>query len=245
MFPKIAGIDVTTEKWNRFIPAHIKVKAWDTLGQWKNKIGLCPLCTLEAIAIRESRFAGELTGVLAITISKPVPVHFLTYLGRVLAESKSLDEDIPIVAGGALERVVLDYSSATIGTQEVSEPKIENLFRHKFRHENADGVFERIGKLLYWGIYPVKFLQSIDTSIVDKPVVTPYNFAVLDFPVTSKKHGRFLPWVACLLRTLGRMEKSKALHYLDFRPEHAPLALLALDKSQYDYVSGLFSRIGG
>lgn len=244
MFPKIAGVKVTTEKWNRFMPAHIKVKAWDSLGQWRNKIGLCPLCTLEAIAIRKSRFVGKLTGVLTATISKPVPIRLLTYLGRVLVESsRSLnkDKDIPIVAEGTPERLLLDYSSATIGTQEVSEPKIENLFRH----ENADGVFERIGKLLYWGIYPVKFLQSIDTSIVDKPVVTPYNFAVLDFPVTSKKHGRFLPWVACLLRTLGRMEKSKALHYLDFRPEHAPLALLALDKSQYDYVSGLFSRIGG
>ncbi|MCE4606640.1 MAG: hypothetical protein F7B59_04815, partial [Desulfurococcales archaeon] len=239
MFSKIAGAKVKSEKWNRFIPSHIVVRAGKS-GQWGHRIGLCPLCTLEALAIRHSGFTGKLTGVLGVSISKPIPVSLLHYLGRVVAESNRINE--PIVGRGAVNRLVLDYSSATIGTQEVSEPKTENLFRHKTkRGADINGVFVRIGKLISWGIYPVKFLPSIDTSIVDRPAVTPYNFPTLDFPVTSKEYGHLLPWIASLLVTVGKKERSEALQYLDFRPEHAPLALLTLNKSDdvfsYEYVS--------
>jgi hypothetical protein len=43
---------------------------------------------------------------------------------------------------------------------------------------------------------------------------------------------------------MGRMERGDALHYLDFRPEHAPLALLTLDKPTYDSVSRVLSSMG-
>ncbi len=256
LFGKIAGVSVTLEKWNRFLPAHAVVRGWK--GQWENEIGLCPLCVLEAIGIRCSGFVGKLTGVLAVSISKPIPIELLNHLGRVLAGSSRINE--PIVGKAEAERLILDYSSATIGTQEVSEPKTENLFRHRTsRGAEVNGVFLHIGKLVSWGIYPVKFLPSIDTSIVDRPVLTPYNFSLLDFPVTNKEYGHLIPWIGPLLATVGRMERSEALQYLDLSPEHAPLALLTLNKPKYkkgkgqapildlfsyDHVSETLSSIG-
>ncbi len=272
MFPKIANANVTTEKWNRFMPAHLKVKAWDSWGQWRNRIGLCPLCTLEALAIRNSGFTGKLTGVLAVSIGKPIPVNLLNAIGRIVALDHDDLQDLVLslaspdtgqsgvaVRAGIDERLVLDYSSATIATQEVAEPKTENLFK-RGTSRGAWGVFTRIGMLVSLGIYPVKFLPSVDTVVVDRPVLTPYNFAMLDFPVTSKRYGRMLPWIGPVLVALGKKERSEALQYLGFRAEHAPLVLLALNKSgpggkrarrghdldvfSYDHVSGLLSTIG-
>ncbi len=246
MFGKIAGASVTLEKWNRFMPANIKVKAWDTQGQWRNKIGLCPLCVLEAVGIRYSGFTGKLSSVLTVTMSKPIPVGLMSILGRIIAESRNLEK--PIVSEGKLERVVLDYSSATIGTQEDSEPTINNMFLHKVKRGRkvitVEGVLLRIGKLISWGIYPVKFLPSTDANVVDRPLIAPCNFPIVDFPVTSQKYGRFLPWIGPLLATAGIMDRSEALQYLEFRPEHAPLALLTLDKSSYDSVREILSSVG-
>ena len=258
MFPKIAGASLTTEKWNRFMPAHIKVKAWDSRGQWKNKIGLCLLCTLEALSLRNSGFEGKLEGVLTVSISKPIPVGFLDYLGRVVVESDNINKPEGL-GRGEPGRLVLDYSSATISVQNVPKPETESLFRHRDNWGRyVDGVFVRIGKLVSWGIYPVKFLPSIDTSIVDRPVITPYNFPILDFPVTSKEYEYLLPWIGPLLATVGKIDRSEALQYLEFRPEHAPLVLLTLNKSKYkkqrdgsssldvfsyDYVSEVLSHV--
>jgi len=235
MFGKIAGVEVTAEKWNRFMKTGFEVRGKE---QWRSGVGICPLCTVEAIAIRESKFTGAITGVLSVSISRPIPVSLLEYLGRILAESHSLEK--PIVGGGSSERLVLDYSSATIGTQEVAEPSTENLFKH----DSSSGVFTRIGKLISWGIYPVKFLPSFDTSIVDRPVITPYNFRVIDFPVTDREYSSLLPWIGSLLEVLGGVERSEGLKYLDLKPEHASLALLTINKSIYDEVLRALSSVG-
>jgi len=235
MFGKIAGVDVTIEKWNKFIKLASKVRGED---QWGHKLGLCPLCTVEAIAMRESKFSGSVNGVLSISISKPTPISLLEYFGRVLVESKYLNT--PIVGEGSLERVVLDYSSATAATNDVSEPIIKNLFEHN----SNTGVFTRIGKLISWGIYPIKFLSSLDTTVVDRPALTPYNFPILDFPVTSKEYGNLLPWIGELLKTVGNLETNKGIRYLNFKPKHAPLALLTINKEIYDEVFFSLSSVG-
>jgi len=235
MFTKIAGVDITIEKWNRFMKSKTTVKGER---QWSSYAGICPLCAIEAISMREAKFAGSLNGVLSVSISKPVPISLLDYIGRILAESDKLDK--PVVGEGTSERVVFDYNSATVGTQEVDEPNITNLFKK----ERESGMFTRIGKLISWGIYPVKFLHTFDVSIVDRPVVIPYNFRIIDFPVTDREYEDTLPWIGSLLIELGNVERSEGLKYLDFKPEHSSLALQIINKKKYFEVVEVLSSIG-
>ena len=239
MYGKIAGVKVTTEKWNRFMPANIKVKAWDSKGQWKNRIGLCPLCALDAIGVRRAGFARNLVGLISLSISKPTPIELLSVIARNLAYSDSSKNKDPIPSMGNIEeRVVTDLSTATLATaNNVPEVKTENMFRPK-------SLLARLGKLVSWGMYPLKFLPSLDTSIIDRPLVTPKNFPLIDFPVTSDRLGSLMPWIGPLLVVAGLKERNEALWALEMRPEHSPLALLILDKNEYDRVSEALARIG-
>jgi hypothetical protein len=241
---KIAGVYVKAEKWNRFMPAHLKVKSFDPQGLWKHGYGICPLCVLDALGIRYVGYKGELLGFLSVSISKPVPLEILQFIGRVMRDTDRLKKPIVEISSSKIEGVVLDYSSATVATTDVPEPRIENLFEGK--------ILARIGKLLSWGIYPVKYLPSFSTDIIDKPVVTTRTFRILDFSVTSRETGNLMPWIAKLVEEISVFERSEALKLLDNPPSYAPLILLALQdsknrpigKSVYDQVVNLLSTVG-
>ena len=246
---KIAGVYVKTEKWNRFLPAHLKVKSDDKQGLWWNRIGMCPICTLDAIGIRHIGFTGKLNAFISVSFAKPIPIELLGAFARMLRDIDIIEKPYEIEPSSPLEGVVVDYSSATIATaRAVPEVKMENLFKHRVkigrRSVEVDGVFIRIGKLIKWGIYPVKYLPSLNTSITDRPIVTPYNFSALDFPVTSREARNILPWVGTLLKVAGSKERSEALWALEFKPNHIPLDLLILDKEKYDSISIILSRMG-
>ena len=273
MYPKIAGINVTTEKWNRKLPGHIKVRGWE--GQWRHGFGLDPLCTLDAVAIRELKVVG-LNGVLSVSIAKPLPIELLQWMAAMVRNrgeyresvDKIFDSEAAIASGevpskvateisvsasimGELSKVggvVIDYVSATASVPGVGEPTTDNLFGPR-------GELPNIGFLTSLGLYPVKYLEVVDTSIPNRLFVTTHGFALVDFPVTSDEYRRFIPWVAKLLEVAGEMEKKDGLDVLQTPPQYAPLRLLSLGSARggnvrigaekiskvYNYVSKLLS----
>ena len=241
MYTKISGINVKTEKWNRFMPAHIKVKAWDSKGQWKNRIGMCPLCTLDAIGIRKTGFTrNRIDGFIILTIAKPVPVEVAKMAGRALRQRHSLG-GYDTLWKASLQGIVLDYNTASIATaDDVPEPTTENMFSKRGR----PGELYALGELVLHGFYPLKYLPAFDSTIPDRLLVTVHTFPALDFPVTSKHYASLVPWVASLLRSAGALERNKGLPSLSVRPEFSPLYLLSHDKSLYDYVSDTLRKIG-
>jgi len=248
MYGKISGAKVTTEKWNRFMPAHIRVKAWDSRGQRKAGIGMCPLCTLDAVAVRESGLTGRIDGFVSLSIPKPVPAALLGVLGGMLRARKRLrplrmgeaGELQGILSGFTHEGLVVDYSTATVATaREVPEPKTENMFA-----KNRAGELRYLGVLLQLGLYPLKFLPGLDAGSPDRLLTTTVTFPALDFPVTGKKYSLLAPWAASLATAAGSLERSRGMAALRGEPLHAPLHLLSLDKGAYDRVSGMLREIG-
>ena len=277
MYRKIACISVTAEKWTRKLPGHIKVRDWD--GQWSNKFGLDPLCVLDAVAIRELKVAG-LNGVLSVSIAKPLPIKLLQWMAAVvryrderrknvnkifdseetIASGKVLSEMANVISNSAsiigslsnVGGVVIDYVSATASVvgPEVRVPTTDNLF-------GPEGELSNIGFLISLGIYPVKYLEVMDTSIPNRLFVTTHGFALVDFPATSDEYRRFIPWVAKLLEIAGEMEKKEGLDVLQTPPQYAALRLLSLGSMRgnsarvnaervskvYNYVSQLLSFI--
>ncbi len=234
---KIAGLKVITEKWNRFIPAHLKVKTWDSRGTWSHGVGMCPLCSLDAVAVRELGFSGAIDGFITVSLSKPIPIELLRTIGLTLRYRRSIVNTIPTAFQAPLDGVVLDYSTATIATSHrVPEPKTENMF--------DNGELASIGRLLFLGLYPLKFLPGLDSSLPDRLLTTTVTFRALDFPVTSKEHSTLVPWTVKLVEIAGSVERSVGMEPLMDKPAHAPLHLLALHKPTYDYVSSLFRTVG-
>ena len=235
---KISGIRVTPEKWNRFLPAHLKVKTWDSRGPWKRGIGMCPLCTLDAVAVRQL-FHGSrraIDGFLSLSLAKPVPVWLLNVLGQALRERSSITTGLPAAGPGEGEGLVLDYATATAATINVPKPTTENMFGYR--------ELSHIGKLLSLGLYPLKFLPGLDTSAPDRLLTTTVTFQALDFPVTGKSRSALVPWVVKLVEVAGGLERSRGMEPLMDRPEHAPLHLLSLRKDAYDHVSTLLREVG-
>lgn len=232
---KIAGVRVATEKWNRFMPAQLKVKTWDSKGTWRHGIGTCPLCTLDAVAVRELGFSKTMNGFITVSVSKPIPVELLKIIGQTLRDRKSITDTPPHV--GPLDGIVLDYSTATIATSiNVPEPKTENMF--------DNGELVNIGKLLSLGFYPLKFLPGLDTSLPDRLLTTTIAFQALDFPVTSEEYSTLVPWTVKLVEVAGWLDRSTGIGALMDKPAHAPLHLLTLHKFTYDHVSTLLRVIG-
>ena len=247
---KIAGVRVTTEKWNRFLPAHIKVKTFDSRGTWSNRIGMCPLCTLDALGIRYSELQ-SLAGFVSLSVAKPLPLGLLAIIGRSMREVRDqaykgrgtgpelagiVEEAASASTGISMGRgLVVDFSSATVSAS-AREPLTDNMFN------GGDLVF--IGKLLELGFYPLKYTSSIDTTVSDRLLVTPVSLPVADFPVTSKKYSLLVPYVSSLLSTAGGLERSKAMRILSVTPSMAPLALLSTSKGAYDHVASLLRSTG-
>jgi len=236
---KIAGVYVVTEKWNRFLPPDLKVKSDDEQGLWWNRIGMCPLCALDALGVRYSGFIGELNGFISISFAKPIPITLLEIFARMLRDSDYIEaKDLGKLAPGSLDGIVFDYSSATIATaRDIPEPRMENMF-------GKHGVFIRLGKLIEWGLYPVKYLSSLDTSVSDRLIVTTHNFPALDFSVTNKDAKRVLPWIGALVKISGDRPREEVLQALEFKPFNVPLCLLALDKEVYDFIQQVLSYVG-
>jgi len=247
---KIAGIRVTPEKWNRKLPPGIKVKTEDTKGTWRNGIGMCPLCTLDAIGVRYSELSGLIEGFITVSISKPIPLDMLATIGRLMREiredtynkqkdKKELEGIIREMSSkpsiGVGRGLLVDFSSATIAIQS-PEPKTNNMF--------DGGTLSYIGKFLEAGIYPIKHLPTLDTTIMDGLLTTPVSLPVAEVSVTSERHARLIPWIASLLSYAGRLERNKGLNYLSVPPSQAPLILLSINKYKYDEVSSLLTRIG-
>ena len=241
IYPKVAKVDVTTEKWNRRLPGHIKVRGWE--GQWRHGYGLDPLCVLDAVAVREFKLTG-LNGVVLVSISKPVPIWLISWVAIVSQHRKDYrrnPEDIPTSAlrvdelskvGG----VVVDYVTATVSVPGVGEPVTDNMFEH--------GELSNIGFLIAHGFYPIKYFEAPDFSLPDRLFVTAHTYPLIDFPVTAEGYRNLIPWVAKLLQLAGEMEKSKGIEVLHTKPDHAPLRLLSLNKEAYTNVLSLLSQIG-
>ena len=268
MYRKIACIGVTAEKWTRKLPGHIKVRDWE--GQWSHGFGLDPLCVLDAVAIRELKVAG-LNGVLSISIAKPLPMELMQWMAAVVRYrdehrknvNKIFDSEDVITSSGVSSKmaseisasasiigelskvggVVIDYVSATVSVPGMREPTTDSLF-------GAQGELSNIGFLISLGIYPVKFLEVVDTSIPNRLFVTTHGFELVDFPVTSEGYRRFIPWVAKLLEIAGGMEKKDGLEALHTPPQYAPLRLLSLGsviggnvKADRDKINKVYSYI--
>ena len=229
--PKISGVDVVTEKWNRKLPGHIRVKGWE--GQWSHGFGLDPLCVLDAVAIRELKVAG-LNGVISISVAKPLPINLLRWIALVVRERSSYRQNPDIIpsTGSKIDElsevggVVVDYVSATVSvTNEVEKPITDSLFSPKSELSN-------IGFLVSVGLYPVKYLEVLDTSLPDRLFVTTHGFTLVDFPVTSDEYRNVIPWVAKLLEIAGEMEKKDGLEILQTPPQYAPLRFLSIGSDE-------------
>ncbi|MGC9187497.1 MAG: hypothetical protein ACP5GN_07430 [Fervidicoccaceae archaeon] len=244
VYPKVAfyqGKEMTTEKWNRRLPGHIIVRTW--AGQWKHGYGLDPLCILDAIAIRELKIT-SLEGVIASTISKPIPINLFQWVGLMLRNRESLEKESPDKIFGLISRmdelvnvggVVIDFVTATAATRG-KEPNTDSMLKGK--------ELRNIGFLIEHGIYPIKYLQSLEMLTTDRLFVSNHVFSLVDFPVTSEKYRNLVPWVAALLRLSGTREKKEGLEILYTDPIYAPLRLLSIDKEEYTHVSELMHEIG-
>jgi len=241
MWKKISGVDAIAEKWNKFFPAHSAVKVWmNSRGLWDNRVGMCPLCTLDAIGAREAGIR-RVTGFMTISLSKPVPVELLRRLAKVVravvrGEKIELSDAI---AGERVEGIVIDYTSATISAPlDVEQPGLKELAEK--------GYIARLGTLIKLGLYPVKVSMTIDTSVPDRLAVLPFSAPLLSFPVTDQRYRRYIPYIAALLETLGSADTSAASKALSVPPEHAPLYLLSLPegKWRYDEVAEKMASVG-
>lgn len=225
LYPKIAGVKVTTEKWSRKLPGHIKVRGWE--GQWSHGFGLDPLCALDSIAVRELNLHGhvmhDLSGALSVSISKPLPIQLLSWIAlvvRIRDEYRKNPDSIPGIAPDKLSivgGVVIDYSTATVSVP-AGAPNIDTILNE----------IPNLGFLISLGLYPVKYLETIDTSIPDRLLVTTHGFTLVEFPVTSDKYRSVIPWVAKLLELAGELDKKDSLDILQTPPQYAPLRLLSV-----------------
>ncbi|MEM1606104.1 MAG: hypothetical protein QXW41_07680 [Fervidicoccaceae archaeon] len=243
MYPKIAGVDVTTEKWNRKLPGHFKVRGWE--GQWKHGFGLDPLCVLDAIAIRELKITG-LNGVLSVSVAKPLPVHLLSWIALIVRERSTYRQNPDALPNSASRidelsktgGVVVDYVSATASVPGLGEPMVDNLFSPRSELSN-------IGFLISLGLYPVKYLEVLDTSLPDRLFVTTHSYTLVDFSVTSSEYRDVIPWVAKLLEIAGEMERKDGLEVLQAPPQYAPLRLLSIgnDERAAKRISEIYTRV--
>jgi len=241
MWKKASGADAIAEKWNKFSPAHSTVKVWmGSRGLWGNRVGMCPLCALDAVGARAAGIR-RAAGFATVSFPKPVPVELLRRLARAAkaaVEGRGIELSDSI-AGERVEGIVIDYSSATI-----SAPlDVEQLGLAELAEK---GYIAGLGRLVGLGLYPVKVSAAVDTSVPDRPAVLPFSAPLLDFPVTDQRYRQYIPFVAALLEALGGAGPSAVSEALSVPPWLAPLYLLSLqgEKWRYDEVAGKMASVG-
>ena len=232
MYYKVSRADYKTEKWNRFLPSYDIVKTFPA--QWRNKIGLCPFCMLDAVAMR--RFASTLDiemreAFMTISISKPLPIYLLDFIGLFLNQVQdrmSIENVLRTIPSH--ENVIVDYFTATAITT-ANTPNLDNI---------CDNL-RIIATLIKHGLYPVKYLNGIDTTIPDRLFISPHIFKMLDFSVTRSNLAPV--WVSSLLDVLSSFDKSDIVKKLSYPPDLAPLLLFSINKKEYETVKNLLSEV--